>query len=227
MDHIIEQVAIQFPNTVAVHSRAQADTFSFSDRCRVIGNGFDLSLYQFCSTPENYLGWVGRIAPEKGLEDAVATAQKTGIPLKIWGVLQDAAYWQDICDRYPDAPVSYEGFLKTAELQQELGKCRALVMTPRWVEAFGNVAIEAISCGVPVIAYRRGGPAEIVLDGKTGWLVEPDSVEGLVEAIAHLDQIDRRTCRLHAEANYSLEAMGDRLEQWFTDILSQNPEWQN
>jgi len=49
-------------------------------------------------------------------------------------------------------------------------------MTPRWMEAFGNVAIEALACGVPVIAYRRGGPAEIVQDGQTGFLVEPDSV---------------------------------------------------
>jgi UDP-glucose:tetrahydrobiopterin glucosyltransferase len=62
-------------------------------------------------------------------------------------------------------------------------------MTPRWVEAFGNVAIEALACGVPVIAYRRGGAAEIITDGKTGFLVEPDSIEGLVAAIDRLDEI--------------------------------------
>ena len=219
MDQIIGQVAVHLPNSVGVHSRAQAATFSFADQCRIIGNGFDLSLYQFCPTPENYLGWVGRIAPEKGLEDAVAVALKTGIPLKIWGVLQDVSYWHDICDQYPDAPISYEGFLPTTELQQALGKCRALVMTPRWVEAFGNVVIEALACGVPIIAYRRGGPAEIVQDGKTGWLVAPDRVNGLVEAIAHLDQIDRNACRQQAEVNYSLEALGDRLEHWFSDLL--------
>lgn len=218
MDRVIEQVVLQYPGTVAVHSRAQAATFTFGERCRCLGNGFDLSLYEFCPEPGNYLGWVGRIAPEKGLEDAVAAAQATNMPLKIWGVLQDASYWQAICAQYPDAPICYEGFLPTAELQQALGKCRALVMTPRWIEAFGNVAIEALACGVPVIAYRRGGPAEIVVDGKTGWLVEPDRVDGLIEAIARLDQIDRFACRQHAEAEYSLEAMGDRLEQWFADI---------
>ena len=62
-------------------------------------------------------------------------------------------------------------------------------MTPRWVEAFGNVVIESLACGVPVIAYDRGGPSEIIEDGKTGWLVEPDSVSGLVEAMAKLDKI--------------------------------------
>ncbi|MDX2230506.1 MAG: glycosyltransferase family 4 protein [Leptolyngbyaceae cyanobacterium bins.349] len=219
MDQVIGQVIQQFPHAIAVHSRAQAETFAFGDQCHILGNGFDLSQYTFCPTADNVLGWVGRLAPEKGLEDAVVVAEKTGIPLKIWGVMQDVAYWQDICDQYPNAPVSYEGFLPTAELQQELGKCRALLMTPRWVEAFGNVAIEALACGVPVIAYDRGGPSEIVQPGQTGWLVSPDDVNGLVEAIAKLDQIDRAVCRQYVEAKYSLEAMGDRLEAWFSSIL--------
>ncbi|MBD2096275.1 glycosyltransferase family 4 protein [Trichocoleus sp. FACHB-591] len=219
MDQIIEQIARQFPRTIGVHSQAQAATFSFASHCRCLGNGFDLSLYQFCGEPQPWLGWVGRIAPEKGLEDAIAAAQETGMPLKILGAMQDAAYWQQLCQSYPKAPVEYLGFLPTIELQQVLRQCRALLVTPRWVEAFGNVAIEALACGVPVIAYRRGGPAEIVKDGKTGWLVEPDSVPGLVAAIAKIDQIDRAACRQQAEAEFSQAAMGDRMEEWFADIL--------
>jgi len=220
MDQIIEQVATQFPGTIGVHSQAQAATFAFANRCRCLGNGIDLSLYDFCAEPSPWVGWVGRIAPEKGLEDAVAASQLTGIPLKIMGFLENEGYWEQIVLNYPDAPVEYEGFLSTAELQQRLRQCRALLMTPRWVEAFGNVAIEALACGVPVIAYRRGGPAEIVEDGKSGFLVEPDSVEGLVEAIGNLDKIDRYTCRQRVEAEYSNQAMGDRIEQWFQDILN-------
>jgi UDP-glucose:tetrahydrobiopterin glucosyltransferase len=219
MDAAISQVAVAFPDTVAVHSRAQADTFGFGDRCRVMGNGFDLAQYQFNPTPAGHLGWVGRISPEKGLEDAVAAAQATHIPLTIWGVMQDSAYWDQICQAYPTAPIHYAGFLETVDLQQALGNCRALLMTPHWIEAFGNVAIEALACGVPVIAYRRGGPAEIVQDGKTGWLVEPDHVAGLVAAIAQINAIDRAACRQQAEAEYSLAAMGDRLEQWFSQLL--------
>jgi UDP-glucose:tetrahydrobiopterin glucosyltransferase len=134
--------------------------------------------------------------------------------------MQDKQYWQKICWDYPQAPIEYVGFLSTVDLQKELRQCRALLMTPRWVEAFGNVAIEALACGVPVIAYRRGGPVEIVRDGETGFLVEPDSVAGLVEAIRRLDEIDRRNCRQQAEAEYSLEALGDRFEAWFRDILA-------
>ncbi|MBC6430422.1 glycosyltransferase family 4 protein [Nostoc sp. HG1] len=219
MDHIIEQVANQFPGTIGVHGKTQAATFTFADKCKCLVNGMDLSVYQFCSQPGSCLAWVGRIAPEKGIEDAVAAAKITGIPLKIFGLIQDVPYWEKICQDYPDAPIEYRGFLPTDELQQELGQCRGLLVTPRWIEAYPNVALESLACGVPLISYRRGGLAEIVQEGKTGFLVEPDSVEGLVEAIKHLDEIDRQACRQQAETLYSLEAMGDRTEEWFQKIL--------
>ncbi|HEY9610201.1 MAG TPA: UDP-glucose--tetrahydrobiopterin glucosyltransferase, partial [Allocoleopsis sp.] len=63
MDGIIEQVAMQFPGTIGVHSLAQAETFSFANRCRCVKNGIDLSLYEFCAEPAPWVGWVGRIAP--------------------------------------------------------------------------------------------------------------------------------------------------------------------
>ncbi len=219
LDRIMEQLAVQFPGTIGVYTKSQAETFPFAQSCCILGSGIDLSVYQFCGEPENTLAWLGRIAPEKALEDAVAAAQMTGIPLRIFGKMQDCGYWEKVCKDYPEAPVEYVGFLPTAELQKELHQCRALLMTPRWVEAFGNVAIEALACGVPVIAYGRGGPGEIVQDGETGFLVEPDSVAGLVEAIERLDEIDRRNCRQQAEVEYSLEALGDRFEVWFRDIL--------
>lgn len=219
MDQIIGQTLDRFPQTIGVHSRAQAATFEFGDRCHCLENGLDLSLYHFQAQPENYLAWVGRIAPEKGIEDAIAAARQSGIPLKIWGAMPDQVYWQAICQQYADADFTYEGFCATDELQQGLGRCRGLLMTPKWIEAFGNVAIEALACGVPVIAYRRGGPAEIIEQGQTGWLVEPDSVAGLVEAIGQLDQIDRYTCRQQAEARFSMQAMGERVEAWFWQIL--------
>jgi UDP-glucose:tetrahydrobiopterin glucosyltransferase len=219
MDKVIEQTLDRFPGTIGMHSRAQANTFSFGDRCRILSNGLDLSCYQFQPEPDHYLGWVGRIAPEKGIEDAIQAAQQAKVPLKIWGAMPDTAYWHQICQTYADADFSYEGFLVTDQLQVALGKCRALLMTPKWIEAFGNVAIEALACGVPVIAYRRGGPAEIVRHAQTGWLVEPDQVPGLVAAIAQLDQIDRHTCRQQAEAEFSMQSMGDRVEAWVGEVL--------
>jgi UDP-glucose:tetrahydrobiopterin glucosyltransferase len=162
---------------------------------------------------------LGRISPEKALEDAVAAAQRTGIKLKIMGKIQDPAYWEQIQRDYPTAPIEYLGFLSTHQLQQSLRTCRGMLMTPRWVEAFGNVAIEALACGVPVIAYRRGGTAEIVEDGKTGFLVEPDSVDGLVKAIDRLDEIDRADCRHAAATIFSQSAWGDIVEKWFYQLV--------
>ena len=222
LDLIVKQVADRFPGSIGVYTKSQAETFPFASTCKILSSAVDLSLYRFVASPDdnNSLAWLGRIAPEKALEDAVEASQITGIPLKIFGKIQDEEYWQKIQADFPDAPFEYGGFLSTKDLQKELGQCRALLMTPRWIEAFGNVAIESLACGVPVIAYHRGGPAEIVRDGKTGFLVEPDSVVGLVAAINQIDRLDRHACRQQAESEYSLTALGDRFEAWFEAILN-------
>jgi UDP-glucose:tetrahydrobiopterin glucosyltransferase len=220
IDLAIERVAIDYPGTIGVCTRTQAETFKFADLCCVVGgSGVDPAVYEYCEHPAPALAWLGRISPEKALEDAVAAAQRTGIKLKIMGKIQDPAYWEEIQHDYPTAPIEYLGFLPTHELQQALRTCRGLLMTPRWIEAFGNVAIEALACGVPVIAYRRGGPAEIITDGKTGFLVEPDSIEGLVAAIDRLDEIDRSDCRHAAETVFSQAAWGNVMESWFYRLV--------
>ena len=116
--------------------------------------------------------------------------------------------------------MQYCGFLSTQALQEELRQSRALLMTSRWVEAFGNVVIEALACGVPVISYARGGPAEIIQQGITGLLVEPDNVDELRQALHNIDQLDRQACRQQAKHYYSLPAIADQLESWFRAILS-------
>ena len=221
MDQMIGQTAEQFPQSIGVHTRAQANTFPFAQHCYPVGNGFNLDLYTFTPDPKDYLCWLGRIAPEKALEDAVAAVDQTGQTLKIMGHIQDQAYFDQIQAQFPHANIDYLGFLDTTAMQEVLRYSQGLLVTPRWVEAFGNVVIEALACGVPIIAYHRGGPAEIVQSGKTGWLVEPDSVDGLVEAIHKLPKIDRQVCRQQAEQEYSLTAFAQRLEQWFDRILSQ------
>jgi UDP-glucose:tetrahydrobiopterin glucosyltransferase len=218
IDTAIEKVLKHFPYTVAVHGKIQAQTFSFCDQLLCLGNGLDIDQYQFCAQPQDYLAWVGRISPEKGLEDAVAAAQMSNIPLRIFGLMQNRDYFDRICASYPNAPIEYGGFLSTAQLQDQLKFARALLMTPHWVEAFGNVAIEAMACGVPVIAYRRGGPTEIVQDGRTGYLVEPDDISAIVSAISRIDKIDRWLCREQAQLFYSLDSLGERLESWFNKI---------
>lgn len=221
MDAMVSKTVDLYPYALAVNTRACADTFSAGDRLLIMGKGIDVRQYQFVKQPDTPgLAWVGRISPEKGLEDAAAVAQRTGLPLHVFGLIQDEAYWQQIQADFPAAQLHYEGFLPTEQLQKKLGQATALLMTPRWVEAFGNAAIEAFACGVPVIAYRSGGLTEIIREGKTGFLVDMGDVEGLVSAVSQLHQIDRWACRQQLEAEYSLEVWGARLEEWFELALS-------
>lgn len=220
MDRAVRQVAQQCPGRLGAYTRTQADTFGCGEAFAILSSAIDLRLYEFCPTPGPDVVWLGRISPEKALEDALEAAAIAQVSLKILGKLEDVDYWKHLCARFPQAEESYLGFLPTQELQRVVGQCRALLMTPRWVEAFGNVAIEALACGVPVVAYRRGGPAEIVRSGQTGWLVPPDDVAALAEAIKAVDQLDRAACRQQAEADYSLAALGDRFAAWFEAILA-------
>lgn len=242
VDDAIARIGRQYPGTLGAYTRSQADTFVSSIpaqtvpaqtvltqsiptqtlQWQILGSAVDLRQYDYCSRPDNFLAWVGRISPEKGLQDALTAASLAHKPLKIFGQLEDLDYWQSLQPLIEQAPVPIEycGFLPTAQLQKALGRAQGLLVTPHWLEAFGIVAIEAMACGVPVIAYERGGPAEVVRSGTTGWLVSPGDVKGLVSAIARIHQIDRHQCRQQAETLYSLAAWGERFEQWCYQIIS-------
>lgn len=221
MDAAIGAVVAARPGAVAMHSRAQAATFTFGDRVCVLGSGIDLGRYVFVPRPEARLAWVGRISPEKGLADALAVADAVGLPLHVWGLMEHEQVWEEAVAAHPGARAIYEGFLPTDALQAGLGRCAALLVTPRWVEAFGNVAIEALACGVPVVAYARGGPAEIVTDGETGFLVPPDDLAAMAAAVGRIGTIDRAACRQRAEREYSLDALAGRVEAWLRGVVEQ------
>jgi UDP-glucose:tetrahydrobiopterin glucosyltransferase len=222
MDDALERLLTARPGAAAVHSRAQADTFpSVAERLLVVGNGIDVERYELRLVPDTprVLGFVGRISPEKGIDDVFAVSAASGLPVKAWGLMQDRECWDAAALAHPGARVTYEGFLDTGQLQAAIGGCAAVLMTPKWVEAFGNVAIEAMACGVPVIAYERGGPAEIVVHGDTGYLVPPDDVAAMVDAVARVDRLDRRVCRQRVEERYSTAAFARRVEAWLDGMM--------
>jgi UDP-glucose:tetrahydrobiopterin glucosyltransferase len=222
MDEAIDRAASVAPGCIAVHSRAQADTYPGGERFAVLGNGIAVERYDLRPVADDppWLAFVGRISPEKGLGDVAALSARTGLPVRAWGLLQDPEHWAEVLATHPGASLTHEGFLATDDLQAAIGGASALVMTPKWVEAFGNVAIEAMACGVPVVAYRRGGPAEIVEDGVTGFLVEPDDVDALVDAVGRIDRLDRRACRRRVEQRYSTAALAERVAGWLTGLVA-------
>jgi UDP-glucose:tetrahydrobiopterin glucosyltransferase len=222
MDDVITRAARLRPSNVAMHSHAQANTFpALADLVPVIGSGIAVERYDLHITADEprHLGFIGRISPEKGLDDVVAVADATGLPLKVWGLMQDQSVWDAALAAHPGAQVSYEGFLPTDDLQAAIGGCAAIVMAPKWVEAFGNVAIEAMATGVPVISYRRGGASEIITDGKTGFLVEPDDIEGLISAVGRIDELDRVECRQRVEEQFSIPTLASRVESWLDAVI--------
>jgi UDP-glucose:tetrahydrobiopterin glucosyltransferase len=214
MDAVIAEVAAWDQRRLAFHTQAQAADFVLTSPPVVVGNGFDLEAYSFCAEPEPLLGWVGRIAPEKGLEDAAAAAAQLGERLAVWGLVEDPAYAAAVEASVPAGTLDWRGFLPTAELQRQLGRCRALLNTPKWNEAYGNVVVEAMACGVPVVAYRRGGPGELVEPGVNGLLVEPDDVMALAAAVGQVSTIERAACRRWVEANASRAVLAQRIEAW-------------
>ncbi len=224
MDHAIVDLEGRVPGRLAAHTRAQAATFSVPEAFRIVGSGIVTERYDMHLSPDEprRLGFIGRISPEKGLEDVAELSARTGIPVSVWGVVQDEGYWQRVLDDHPDARLDYRGFLPTDELQEQIGGCSAIVMTSKWVEAFGNVAIEAMATGVPVVTYDRGGPAEIVTDGETGFVVPADDVDSLVGAITRIDEIDRIVCRQRVEEEYSTAAFAERIEVWLRDAIAEH-----
>jgi UDP-glucose:tetrahydrobiopterin glucosyltransferase len=219
MDEVIEAVARRCPQRLAFHTAAQAADFQLPGPALIVGNGFDPAAYTIGASPEPVLGWAGRIAPEKGLEDAAWVAQRLNLPLRVWGLREDGAYAQAVEASVPPGTIQWRGFLPTAAFQAELGACQAFLNTPKWNEAFGNVVVEAMACGVPVAAYDRGGPGELVREGLNGALAPADDREALVAAVSRAARVSRADCRRWFEQHHSIEAFSQRIECWLVQVL--------
>ncbi len=219
ISNLISKVYAKYPNNFAFHSKMQANDYPFIKKPTIIGNGFNLDNYVFQDSVKGPLGWVGRVAPEKGLEDAVYVANELGEKLKVWGLIEDEMYASKIEKSFPEGTIDWMGFLSTDELQKELGKCRGLLNTPKWNEAYGNVVVEALACGVPVIAYKRGGPSEIIQHGQTGYLVDPDDKKNMLYFANIIEKIKRQKCREWVEKNASANIFANKVVNWLNEVI--------
>ena len=184
-------------------------------------NGIDLANFTFHPRPGDYLAFLGRIAPEKGIEDAITVATLAGMPLKIAAKVDpaDAAYYRDVIRPLLDHPlVEYVGEVNEREKDAFLGGAHALLFPIRWPEPFGMVMVEAMATGTPVIAGRFGSVPEVVTDGVTGFI--GDSLEEMVLAIRRLDELDRAACRAAVESRFSAQAMADGYERVYRAVLA-------
>jgi glycosyltransferase involved in cell wall biosynthesis len=169
----------------------------------VIPNGVDVARIPFGAGGGSYLLAAGRIAPEKGIDAAARIARAVGLPLRVVGDVYDERARRSI----DPAGVTFDGPRPRDEVFRIMGAAAALVMPVRWDEPFGLVAIEAMAAGTPVVAYRRGGLAEVIEDGRTGFLVAPGDEAAFADAVRRAGTIDRAACRAHAARAFSLERM--------------------
>ena len=222
MNEIISQISHLFPFQLAFHTKRQSRDYSLNADPIIIGNGFDKENYFFNDNVNGPLGWAGRIAPEKGLEDAVKIASDLGEKLLVWGIIEDKEYASEIENTFRKGTIKWKGFLPTTKFQEQLGHCRAFINTPKWNEAYGNVIVEALACGVPVVAYDLGGPGELIEDGFNGFLVQPNDIEGMKKAIKLVSKIKRSNCRDWFEKNASNRVFAERVENWIDKGLNKN-----
>jgi glycosyltransferase involved in cell wall biosynthesis len=179
-----------------------------------VHHGLPTEIFRFTERPDaTYLAFVGRITPEKGVEDAIEIAYRAGVPIRIAAKIEprphslalDRAYIDEIREHFGSPLVQYVGELGDAEKQDLLGNALALVFPIKWEEPFGLAMIEAMATGTPVIAYRRGSVPEVVSDGETGFVVT-DSEEA-ADAAHRATRLDRRHIRRVFEKRFSAERM--------------------
>lgn len=150
----------------------------------------------------------GRIHPDKGTEQAIAIARACGRPLVICGPIQDVDYYErHVAPAIDGAQVTYLGSVGPSERARVLGEAAVLLHPIGFDEPFGLSVAEAMMCGTPVVAYRRGSMAEVVDEGLTGYLA--DDVEGAVSAVGRAVRLDRDAVRAQAISRFSVDRMVD------------------
>jgi glycosyltransferase involved in cell wall biosynthesis len=174
-----------------------------------VHHGLPVNLHRPVATPcRDYVAFLGRISPEKGPDRAIAMARAFGVPLKIAAKVDraDEAYFRTQIEPLLAGPgVEFIGEINEHQKTQFLGEARALLFPVDWPEPFGLSMIEAMACGTPVLAFRRGSVPEIIEDGLTGVIVE--TMEEAIAALPRVMALDRKGIRQRFEQRFSAARM--------------------
>lgn len=207
----------------------------------VIHHGIPLSDYAVNLEPESNLLWLGRITPKKGIIEAITAASKTNKKLVITGVVNprdEEFFKQHVEGQIDQTTILFHGATDKQTKAGYYQKARALLYPILWEEPFGLVMIEAMASGTPVIAFAQGAVPEVVVDGETGFLVNPPNkkvgnfavqrsgVDGICDAIEMIYSMDagrykvmREQCRRHVETNFTVDVMVGKYEKVYEKIL--------
>jgi glycosyltransferase involved in cell wall biosynthesis len=205
----------EFPHEPLVSiSGAQRRPLPWVNWRGTVHHGLPDHLFRFHDEPGDYLAFVGRICPEKGIERAIEIARRSGLLLRIAAKVDraDRAYYEErIRPMLKEPGVEYIGEITDEEKCGFMGRARALLFPVDWPEPFGLAMIESMACGTPVVAWRNGSVPEVIEEGVSGRIVQ--SIDEAVRAVEGIDAISRFGCRRAFEERFRAERMArDYLE---------------
>ncbi len=176
---------------------------------RTVHHGLPANLLTPQPGERDYLAFLGRICPEKGVDKAIRIARASGVKLKIAAKVDrvDAEYFEQRIRPMLGDTVELIGEINDAQKPGFLSGARGLLMPIDWPEPFGLVMIEAMACGTPVIAFNRGSVPEIVEDDLTGFVVEDET--SAISAVSRLDRLATSSIRRRFETRFSARRMAE------------------
>jgi glycosyltransferase involved in cell wall biosynthesis/mannose-6-phosphate isomerase-like protein (cupin superfamily) len=206
------------------NDRAYYVAISEADRRQVVNyvatihHGIPPEEFSLRPEPGDYLLFFGRIHPDKGVVQAIELARRSGRRLIIAGIVQDQEYFdRQVSPQIDGDQIRYIGSVGPDQRDRLLGDAYALVHLINFDEPFGLSMIEAMACGTPVIASRRGSVPEVIIDGRTGFIV--DSPDQGLDAVRRAGELDRAAIRRHVEQNFSRDKMVEDYINVYKGIL--------
>lgn len=168
--------------------------------------------------------FVGRMAPEKGPDLAVAAALAARKRLALIGRIEDRRFFDRAIAPHVDGErIAYLGSMPQEQVWRHMAAAAAVLFTPRWAEPCSLAVLEAMACGTPAIAFRAGGLPEEIVDGVTGYLVADGDVEAIARALGRLPAIARDACREHVRRNFATAVMIDAYERRYAAMPGAGP----
>lgn len=182
-------------------------------------NGIDESVFDLGTGSGDYLLYFGRIHPEKGASEAIQIALGCNKKLLLCGLIQDHAYYEELVHPYlNNTSICYAGNVDPEARNNLMGNALALLHPISFEEPFGLSVVESMICGTPVIAFNRGSMRELIIDKRTGFLV--NNIDEAINAVNELSDIERADCRRHAIQHFTGTVMATKYLDLYKQILS-------
>lgn len=208
-------------NFVAISNNQRKTAAAPLNWIKTIYHGLNLDNYIFQPHAKNHLAWTARISPKKGAIEAIQAAAQAKHMLHLAGPLMTVAnkryFESEISPLIKKSGAEYVGEISQIQKSAFLGGAKALLYPASWEEPFGLVIIEAMACGTPVIAFSRGAAKELIVDGKTGFLVR--TLPEMARAIEKVHTLNRADCRKHIEEKFSADRMITDYEEVYYTLL--------